>query len=133
MTELALTFGIDPGTVWVGKESSSDSCDLVARWVRRGRGVALASESESAVDFDFERCRCAGTPLGLTSFGFSWSGEIGVSAATHVNASRIAAKQKSKRRFTGGKLPIKIQSTQAAVTNLRPAESIRFRSLPGRR
>src|ERR1051325_1395835 len=102
MTELALTLGIDPGTVCVDSDSSCDSRDFVARCVRRGLGVGLASESESVfAGFDFERDRCAGTPLGLISFGFSWSGEIGVSAATHVNASRIAANQKSKRRFTG--------------------------------
>jgi hypothetical protein len=58
MTELAVVLGIEPGTVWTGTESSSESrCLVGARWARRARGVALevASESESefalAVDF----------------------------------------------------------------------------------
>ena len=86
MIELALVFGIEPGTVWVGIGSSSDSRDFaVLRCVRRGRGVALVLSSESdfalAADFDFECCRCGSTPVGLTAFGFSSSGGIAVGSA----------------------------------------------------
>ena len=111
MTELAAVLGIEPGTVWAGNDSSSESRDFaVLRRARRGRGVTLELSSESdlavAADFDLECDRC-GTPVGLTAFGFSSSGEIDVgSAAMHRSARAVAQPVKKKRdqRFMGGKL-----------------------------
>src|SRR5713226_5338647 len=136
MTELAPIFGIEPGTVWVGIGSSSSRCFVVARCVRRGRGVALefASESEFAVaaDFAFERCLC-GTPVGRTSFGFSSPGGAVVGSAARHRAARPTAQQANPtryQRFMGGKLAIKIQRVQAVATNPRRAGLARFRTLP---
>src|SRR5216684_1943655 len=133
MTELAPIFGIEPGTVWVGIGSSSSRC------FRRGRGVALefASESEFAVaaDFAFECCLC-GTPVGRTSFGFSSSGGIVVGSAARHRMARPIAQQTNQiryQRFMGGKLAIKIQPAQVAVTDPRRARSVQFRNLPARR
>ena len=111
MTELAAVLGIGPGTGWAENDSSSDSRDFaLLRRARRGRGVALELSSESdlavAADFDLECDRC-GTPVGLTAFGFSSSGEIDVgSAAMHRSARAVAQPVKKKRdqRFMGGKL-----------------------------
>src|SRR5215468_9384566 len=108
MIELALVFGIEPGTVWVGIGSSSSRCFAVARCVRRGRGVAfgVASESEfaGAADFALECCLC-GTPVGRTSFGFSsFAGIVVGSAARHRAASPTAQQVKPTRyqHFMGG-------------------------------
>ena len=138
MTELAVVFGIEPGTVWVGTESSSESgCRVVARRVRRVRGVAVDVESESesevavADDLAFACCRC-GTPVGRISFGLSSSGEVEAgSTAKQKVAKPTAQKAKAGRyhRVMGGKLAAKIQSMQAARDLFR-AGSIRFRSLP---
>src|SRR5438445_13413086 len=119
--------------------SSSDSRDFaVLRCVRRGRGFAfeLSSQSDLAVaaDFDFECCRC-GTPVGRTSFGFSFSEEVAVGSAARQMPMRPTAhkaKRARNQRFMGGKLAIKIRMTQA-VTNPRPVGSTRFRILPVRR
>src|SRR5437762_2457326 len=107
MIELALVFGIEPGTVWVGIGSSDSRCFTVARCVRFGRGVALvlSSESKSAVadDFGFERCLC-GTPVGRTSLGFS-SVEIVVGSAARQRRTTPTAQQKNPtrcQRFMGG-------------------------------
>ena len=92
MTELALVFGIEPGTVCVGIGSSDSRCFFaVARRVRFGRGVVLglSSESEVADDFVFECCLCA-TPVGRISLELS-SGEIVAgSAARQRRASPTA-------------------------------------------
>ena len=111
MTELAAVLGIEPGTVWAENDSSSDSRDFaVLRRARRGRGVTLELSSESdfavAADFDLECERC-GTPVGLTAFGFSSSGEIVVgSAAMHRSARAVAQPVKKRRdqRVMSGKL-----------------------------
>src|SRR3982751_773892 len=108
MTEVALVFGTDPGTVWVGIGSSDSRCFFaVARCVRFGRGVVveLSSESESAEADDFAFERLCGTPLGRTSFGFS-SGEIVVgSAARQRRASPTAERNPARDQcFMGGKL-----------------------------
>ena len=102
---------IQSAFVIVARGAQNDCGDFaLLRRARRGRGVALELSSESdlavAADFDLECDRC-GTPVGLTAFGFSSSGEIDVgSAAMHRSARAVAQPVKKKRdqRIMGGKL-----------------------------
>src|SRR5947209_3800792 len=138
MTEVAVVFGIEPGTVWAETASSSESrCLVVVRRARCARGVALALASDSefelslADDFGWACWRC-GTPVGRTSFGLSSSGEMSRAKQVKPNATAQKKEPARSQKLMGGKLAAKIQCTQA-VTDLFRATCVQFRSLPAHR